>query len=520
MFYFVNNTVLVNNSGIEHAQFKRLILFKHFRQPAKIVTTDYKRFLHDNLQMAGVADDDVINMYDYYQQARAVPDRTVAYTDLLLPTYDDVQTDGGNRRCFYQGQLVADVSFWPKRPGSVSAVRYFDKFEYAIREDYYDVRGFLSMVVLNGAEGKTSTELMLTPTGEVALERHYQRNRAGNRSESAILLYSQTSDTGVRVFAGEKEFIAAFLDDLNQANEGETTGPNVFVIDRNLTADWAALHMKTRAFKLMHLHNAQVADTNDVDHSVLNNNYEFGLSNAAAWNGIIAATQLQRTDVLRRLQDQRAKVYRIPVGYVTIHEQHTASFDVQRAQAHRIIQVSRLVPEKHPAATLAAFIKVAKRDPQATLTFYGYGDDAVEQALRATIHEHHLDDRVKLNGYTNDIASVNAQATVAVLPTSVEGFGLSILESQAAGLPVITTNVRYGPAEIVQDQRSGYLLASHQEVDELADKLTTLLKSPTLWQRLHEGALAASQNFSEEAVWQCWQNVIKDAQQFYEEVVR
>ena len=41
MLFFLNDGIQENKSGIEHAQIKRLKLFKQFKQPAKIVTRQY-----------------------------------------------------------------------------------------------------------------------------------------------------------------------------------------------------------------------------------------------------------------------------------------------------------------------------------------------------------------------------------------------------------------------------------------------------------------------------------------------
>ncbi|MBB1169108.1 poly(glycerol-phosphate) alpha-glucosyltransferase [Lacticaseibacillus paracasei] len=46
MIYFVNEYVMALNSGVEHAEFKRLAVFKHAKTSAKILTRDYNYSLH------------------------------------------------------------------------------------------------------------------------------------------------------------------------------------------------------------------------------------------------------------------------------------------------------------------------------------------------------------------------------------------------------------------------------------------------------------------------------------------
>ena len=54
MLLFLNDNLQRNQSGIEHAQIKRLNLFKKFNQPAKIVTRQYSNELHLVVEAAGI----------------------------------------------------------------------------------------------------------------------------------------------------------------------------------------------------------------------------------------------------------------------------------------------------------------------------------------------------------------------------------------------------------------------------------------------------------------------------------
>ena len=66
-------------------------------------------------------------------------------------------------------------------------------------------------------------------------------------------------------------------------------------------------------------------------------------------------------------------------------------------------------------------------------------------------------DRVKFLGYRNDIPNVLSRLDVLVQPNrGPEGLGRSVLEAMACGVPVVAVN-KWGPAEVVQDGRSGLL---------------------------------------------------------------
>jgi glycosyltransferase involved in cell wall biosynthesis len=79
-------------------------------------------------------------------------------------------------------------------------------------------------------------------------------------------------------------------------------------------------------------------------------------------------------------------------------------------------------------------------------------------------------------GQRNDIPRLLAASDIAVLPSHEEGFSNVILESMAAGLPVVATRVGGNP-EAVIDGETGWLVAPHRPT-ELALKIMDLLSEP------------------------------------------
>ena len=66
MYYFLDSKLDANSSGIEHAEVKRLKLFKRNHVKAKITTNEFNRFGHSNLSLYGLDDDDYVNMFEFF----------------------------------------------------------------------------------------------------------------------------------------------------------------------------------------------------------------------------------------------------------------------------------------------------------------------------------------------------------------------------------------------------------------------------------------------------------------------
>lgn len=93
---------------------------------------------------------------------------------------------------------------------------------------------------------------------------------------------------------------------------------------------------------------------------------------------------------------------------------------------------------------------------------------------------------VKVTGYVPeaDKPKLYHQADVVVLPSIKEGFGMTLTEAGASGLPVIGNN-HSSIKEIIQNGKTGFL-AKTNDVDDWANKLLQLIKSPQLCLKMGE----------------------------------
>lgn len=116
------------------------------------------------------------------------------------------------------------------------------------------------------------------------------------------------------------------------------------------------------------------------------------------------------------------------------------------------------------------------------------GDGPTRGAIERSITEHGLEGRVVLLGHVEGSEPLLRATTVAVNPSWAESFPYSVLESMAAGLPVVATAVG-GTAEAIEDRRSGVLVAP-RDPRALADAIAALLDDPARARML--GAAAAA----------------------------
>jgi glycosyltransferase involved in cell wall biosynthesis len=119
-------------------------------------------------------------------------------------------------------------------------------------------------------------------------------------------------------------------------------------------------------------------------------------------------------------------------------------------------------PRKNIGLLLEGFTLLRSRLPDATLRLIG------------TLPERSLPDGVEAAGHVASVANVLRQATLFVLPSLQEGFGIVVAEALASGVPVLVTPCG-GPEELVRASGGGEVLAEF-DPGELADRALALLE--------------------------------------------
>jgi glycosyltransferase involved in cell wall biosynthesis len=141
-----------------------------------------------------------------------------------------------------------------------------------------------------------------------------------------------------------------------------------------------------------------------------------------------------------------------------------------------IFFVGRLSEEKNPDVFIDVSRSIIEDPLYENAKFFMIGDGPMRELI-----EHRLEGidarRIRYLGYQSDIARYLSAADVFVLPSSIEGFPLSILEAMAMEVPVIASNVG-AISDIISDSQDGFVVEPGN-ADQIIDKVRQLLEDPT-----------------------------------------
>src|SRR5438874_1085002 len=177
-----------------------------------------------------------------------------------------------------------------------------------------------------------------------------------------------------------------------------------------------------------------------------------------------------------------------------------------------------LLSEQHKimATVIEALPAILERAPDVCYAVAGTGPD--RERLEKRAHELRLGDRVRFLGGVGDqdlpafynLASVYVGASRRAERLGVEGFGISLVEASACGLPVVAGDSG-GVPDAVRDGETG-LLVPPEEPAAIADAICRLLADPAAATRMGQNGRRAVETYFN------WDRVVRDLRAIEAEV--
>ena len=158
-----------------------------------------------------------------------------------------------------------------------------------------------------------------------------------------------------------------------------------------------------------------------------------------------------------------------------------------------VTQIGNFKPQKAPLDFVRLAATVLERHRGVWFTMVGDGPQ--RRPAEQLADELGVTDRIIFAGWWDDVPGLLAATTVSVLTSRHEGLPCSVIESLAAGVPVVATEVD-GTVEVVRSGDNGFL-AEAGDIGGLAEAVSRLLADPDLRQRMAESAREGLEDFNQ-----------------------
>lgn len=180
---------------------------------------------------------------------------------------------------------------------------------------------------------------------------------------------------------------------------------------------------------------------------------------------------------------QRKLAVGVRVEDFPFHERH-----LHPGEPVRFLTIARFVEKKGIEDSLRAVADARKQ--RADLRYDIIGDGPLRGRIEGLIKELSLQQTVTLHGYCEgkrlhdlmDAAHVLVLSSVTAADGDQECTPVSLMDAQAAGMPVLTTR-HSGIPEVIRDGESGFLVPEH-DVAALAERMLHLANHPEAWPQM------------------------------------
>lgn len=497
MFFFVNQYLLSSNSSTEHAEIKRLKLFKKNNTEAKLVTRDFDNIIHSTLGRFGLDDSQLVNMFDFFADTVDYKGKECHVEDLNLP-YGYQVSSGSNSRTVMDGtRLVAEIFFIGGTVGLVDHIDFYDAAGNITLREKFDIRGYKAVDIFFGQDNQVFLERYYKPNGDCYIERYYVQSTQNTPINSLSVLHYNGKQL---YFDTLDDLFGFFLDELDSS----VIGTNTFIADRAMAVQPVQdMHMGPKRYLWVPFNHV------DAGQDPIKGKINWILENPMGrdinkWDGFIAMTEAQTNDLKKRIGN-KAKVYHIngvPVAH-TINR-----VNMSKRTPGKIIYVGRLGNDKQIQQLLEMFKQVHDSNPMATFDLYGYGNPQDVKNYKDYVKNAGLDIFVKFKGYQVKLNDAYDQAQLFVDASQTDGEPLAMGEALAHGVPVITYDYHYGPNEMVKNNVNGVLIKQNDQA-KFVKSIKDLLKDTNKLQELSTNAYANLDDIDENTTWKQWQALIK-----------
>ncbi len=174
----------------------------------------------------------------------------------------------------------------------------------------------------------------------------------------------------------------------------------------------------------------------------------------------------------------------------------------------RLISVGRFSREKGFPDLIDTFAMAYEENPNLRLDLVG--DGAQKNMIVDKIYEKKLENIITVHGFLKrkEINKLLEKASLYVMTSFTESFGIVLIEAMSYGVPCIAFSSAEGACDLIKDGENGFLIRDRNTV-KMKDKIITVMEDFKLRRTLGDNARMMSKNYTKENVKEQWFKLLK-----------
>ena len=219
---------------------------------------------------------------------------------------------------------------------------------------------------------------------------------------------------------------------------------------------------------------------------------------------IIAVSENTKRQLIERLKVNPKKIEYIP-NWINNEEISKIKPSKNKEDTSDVIFVGRLLSHKNVNVLIQAISIIKKTNPKIKCMIVGDGPEMV--SLKELTSKLNLNNNITFKGFTdshNEVISLIKSSKVFVLPSTREGFGITVIEAFACGVPVITTNHEDNASkDLILQGKNGYVCNLNE-----SDVARNIIKALNQYKTMKQECLNTAKQYD-------WKNIISKFEGVY-----
>jgi len=181
----------------------------------------------------------------------------------------------------------------------------------------------------------------------------------------------------------------------------------------------------------------------------------------------------------------------------------------QRAKLERNIalNIGRFTDVKQQMKLLQIWNSLVNKKKIKDWQLFLIGIGELKEEFEKYIEEHNLQEFIFIFPPRQDVEYYYEKASLFLLSSKTEGFGMVLLEAISFGLPCISFDCPSGPRDIIQNNKNGFLI----EVDDekaFEESVLKFIEEPDLKTRMSDESFEISKTWDDDKLLQQWYNIL------------